>query len=105
MVENSVASDFVVGRSGLGDAIIELKGTDVGHAVNQVEATLLMWHQEHLRSGRIAGLIVCAQYPRIDTKIQRMKQRFAKNYQAPLHIVTRNPEVKLERVLSFDGPF
>ena len=26
----------------------------------------------------MAGLVICAQYPRIDTKIQRMKDRMAK---------------------------
>jgi 2C-methyl-D-erythritol 2,4-cyclodiphosphate synthase len=104
MVQSSVASDYVVSQSKSGDVVVELKGTDVDHAVKQVEATMQLWESQGYRCGKIAGLVVCTQYPRIDTRIQRMKAHMAKKYGAPLHVQTRNREYDFARVLEFTGP-
>lgn len=104
LVDNSLASDWVVSKDQVGDVFIELKGKDVEHGTKQVMETARFWKHNGLTHGRLAGLIVCTQYPRIDTKIQRAKQSFAKLYQGPLHVITKNSEFRLEKVLAFDGP-
>lgn len=104
LVEGSPASDWVVSRQQLGDVIVELKGTDVSHAITQVTATAALWENSDRRCGALAALIVCSQYPRIATGIQRAKERFKREYRAPLHVVSRNREYRFELVLSFEGP-
>lgn len=104
LVRNAVASDWVISRDKVGDVIVELKGKDVDHAVQQIWATAELWRRKGLRMGRLAGLVVCNQYPSIDTKIQRAKLALARAFQAPLHVVCGNYEYSVENVLSFKGP-
>ena len=105
MVENKVAADFVVSKINVGDLIVELKGTDVTHGAEQVLATAEGVGNCTQQRGPMAGLIVCRQYPRVDTKIQRLRNTFAKKFKGPIHVVTKNTEFDFERVLSFQGPF
>lgn len=105
LVKNQVASDWVVSLQNRGDVVIELKGTDTEHAAAQILATAKLWHEQSLRQGALAGLIVCAQRPRFDSKIRRAAQTLSNLYKAPLHVVTRNAEFDFEKVLAFDGPF
>jgi hypothetical protein len=103
MVQTS-AADWIVTKIPVGDVIIELKGKDVHHAVSQIHATARFWHKHKLFVGKIAALIVCKQYPRASTAVQRSQSSFAKTYRGPLHVVTKNYEYEFERVLSFEGP-
>lgn len=105
LLVNETASDWVLSKKNIGDVIVELKGRDVDHAVEQVTATADFWKEKGFSNGHMAALIVCAQYPRIDTKIQRATQAFSKKHKAPLHVVSRNSEYLFNDVLRFDGPF
>lgn len=94
LIKGSGASDWIVSKANCVDVVIELKGRDVDHAVEQIEATMRFWsnHASRGENTKLAALIVCAQYPRIDTKIQQAKHRLARGHGAPLHIRTRNGE-------------
>ena len=105
LVRNRVAADFVVSAVETGDVVVELKGKDVVHAVEQILETASELATCERKRGPFGGLVVCNQYPRIDTKIQKLKAQFAKVYKGPVHVVTKNYEFRLERVLSFAGPF
>jgi hypothetical protein len=105
LIQNAVACDYVVSKEKLGDLVIELKGCDVNHAVDQIQSTAKYWEEKKLREGKIAALIVCSKYPRFDTKIAKFATAFAKQYKGPLHVVTKNQEYQIERVLDFSGPF
>lgn len=99
-----IACDFVATEISSGDVFIELKGSDVDHAVRQIDATLEDWRQKGW-SGRVfSGLVVCTRYPRQDTKIQRMRSRFARRYGAALHVVRHGHEFEFCRLLAMDGP-
>lgn len=104
LVKHQISADYVVSCVDVGDVIVELKGKDVVHAVEQVVATANFMRSCSKTRGPIAGLVVCAQYPRIDTTIQRMMSKFKKGFNAPLHVVTKNYEFQIGKVLSFDGP-
>lgn len=104
LIKDEVASDWVVSRPQIGDVIVELKGKDVDHAVTQIQATAKYWTEKALLEGKLAGLVVATQYPRIDTKIQRAATALARSFNAPLHVVTKNYEFEIENVLSFKGP-
>jgi hypothetical protein len=101
LLHNTIASDWVVSKYKCGDVIVELKGADVNHAVEQVVATAEYWELHELRNGKLAGLIVCSKYPRFDTKVQRAQQKFATKYKAPLHVVTKNSEYMFADVFTF----
>ena len=92
-------------RPGFGDVIVELKGTDVDHAVRQVEATAAHWSSNGYKVGRLGAIIVAKQYPKISTNVRKAQERFASTYRSPLHVVTKNYEGTLEMVLSFSGPY
>lgn len=104
LVVHTLASDWVVSKPTVGDVVVELKGKDVNHAIKQIVSTLSYWKKEGLSNGKLAGLIVCTQYPKISTTVQKAQELIAKDYKAPLHVVTKNYEYKLENVLSFKGP-
>ncbi len=88
---NMLAADFIV-CGPEGDVITELKGSDVGHAVDQILSTFDTWSKEEASSHKICGLIVCSRVPRFDTKIQRAKVSVAKRFKARLHVCSRNQE-------------
>ena len=104
VTHNETAADWVVSKENVGDVVIELKGRDVDHAVQQVRATADFWRDQGLRIGQIAGLIVARQYPRSSTRVQRAQQAFARSFRGALHVATSNSEFQIERVLEFDGP-
>ncbi|HTW79748.1 MAG TPA: hypothetical protein VME23_09425 [Terracidiphilus sp.] len=72
------AADFVVSMPRLVDVIVELKGKNVDHAVEQIESSRLFWktHGEHAANQLIGAWILCAQYPRASQKIKRYEERF-----------------------------
>lgn len=105
LVVNETASDWVIAKPGSGDVVIELKGCDVDRAVEQIDATMQYLERNNMRNGVMGGLIVCSRYPKIDSKIQLARQRIAKKFKSPLHIVTRNHEYSFDVLVSFKGPF
>ncbi|HEX8662846.1 MAG TPA: hypothetical protein VF744_02305 [Beijerinckiaceae bacterium] len=104
VVKNQLAADWVVSRANIGDVIIELKGRHVEHAVRQIRATAGFLTDGDYREGRLAGLVVCTQFPKASTTVQRAQAEFARAFKGPLHVVTQNLEYAFENVLSFKGP-
>src|SRR5688572_5679216 len=92
VVVNAMSADWVVSRNQVGDVLIELKGRNVEHAVKQIRATAEFLTEGGFREGQIAGLIVCSQFPKASTSVQRAQAEFAKNFKGPLHVVTKNYE-------------
>lgn len=104
LLKNKTSSDYVVSKPKVGDVVIELKGCDVDHAVEQVKSTMDFWVKNGFNNGLFSALIVCTRYPKVDTKIQRAKLALAKIHKSPLHIVTQNLEYDFDALLSFRGP-
>lgn len=105
LVKNKTASDWAISKHGVGNVVIELKGSDVAHAVKQIKETLDFLRCSEYMGAKCGALVVCSKYPKIDTKIQRAKQLIAETHKAPLHIVTKNEEYEFDALLSFSGPF
>jgi hypothetical protein len=101
VVSGSVACDWIVEKVGVGRIAVELKGSDVDHAAEQIEQALLFLRATGLMDVRVAGLIVCSRYPSFDTKVQRLKQRMAKLWGAPLTVKTDGRNLSFEALLSF----
>lgn len=104
LVVNATCADWMLAKDDVGNVVVELKGSDVDHAIEQVFAATRYAKSNGLLAGGVAGLVICTQHPGIDTKIQRAKNKFAKDFQGPLHSKCGGGEFEFERVLSFDGP-
>jgi hypothetical protein len=103
LIKNSIACDWLISNEAVGDVLIELKGCDVAHAVEQILATAEYIDKNKISVGKKAGLIICSKYPRIDTKVQKHKIAFAKKYNAPLHIVNNSGEFTFTNLFKFSG--
>lgn len=103
LILNSIACDWLISNKSIGDVLIELKGCDVDHAVEQIMSTAEYIDSNKISAGKKAGLIICSKYPRIDTKVQRYKAAFAKKYRAPLHIVNNGGEFDFINLFKFSG--
>lgn len=113
LVENILCADYVVCKSDVGSVVVELKGTDVEHAVDQIDATICMLKNcgAPKRLGKskvsqlpVAGLVVCSRYPRASTTFQKKQKKFAAKHRSPLHCISGKGEFVFEKVLSFSGP-
>lgn len=104
LIKNEISSDYVVRKAEVGNVIIELKGMDVDHAVEQILATARYWKKNGYKNSPVAGLVVCSRKPSFDTKVQRHRSKFAKEFNGPLHVVSHNDEFVFERVLAQGGP-
>jgi len=102
----ATACDYIISKSKKADLLIELKGIDVKHAVEQISATAALWDSSGVREGAIAGLIVCSRLPnpRFSTNIQRARSSFLARYKGPLHVVDKNNKYEFDKVLSINGP-
>jgi len=113
LIDNQLCADYVVSKDQVGSVVVELKGTDIEHAVDQIDATITIMKtcgsprskdKKNLSQLPIAGLVVCSKYPRADTSFQKKQKKFVAKHKVPLHCVSGKGEFSLEKVLSFSGP-
>jgi hypothetical protein len=105
LVKNGPRADYLVSKVGVASAIIELKGTDVAHACDQLFASVVHANVVPLIEGSYGFLIVCRRYPRFDSFVAKAKDNASKRYKAGFHVVAKNLEFDIERVVAIDGPF
>jgi hypothetical protein len=72
---STAKADFIVLKPGVVDVIVELKGKDIAHAVEQIIATLVRWKDASPLSKKIGGLIVFTRCPVRAAEIGDMKKR------------------------------
>jgi hypothetical protein len=107
LVKGTTCADWLVVKNDTGSIVIELKGRDVDHALDQVEAAISYAQNRGIYPSPWAALIVCTgrpTHPAFTTKLQRVKERFMKKFRAPIHIVCGNYDYDIGNVLSFRGP-
>ena len=104
LVINKTAADWMLSKNNAGDVILELKGRDVGHALEQVHATAEFAVAEGINQKKIAALVLCTEHPGISTKMQIAMAKFSNTYKGPIHVRNRDGEFVFEHVLSFNGP-
>ena len=73
---------------------IELKGSDIGKAVSQLENTLTRLSRDPVRQ-RKSCHVICSRVPRAGTDVQIAKTRFLRQYAASLNFKTREATVRL----------
>jgi hypothetical protein len=73
-------ADYILSKLGSIDVIIELKGKDIDHAIEQIVATLIRWKQTPPFSSKIGGLIVFTRCPMRAAEIGDMKKRLLRKH-------------------------
>jgi hypothetical protein len=68
-------ADYIVSKPSVVDVIVELKGQDIDHAVEQIVTTLVKWKKAPPFSNKIGGLIVFTRCPMRAAEIGDMKKR------------------------------
>ncbi|MCP1116925.1 hypothetical protein [Robbsia andropogonis] len=104
LIKQKTAADWILTKPQVGHLVVELKGTDVDHAVLQILATAKVAAARAERDEKLGGLIACARYPRVDTKIQRGKQKFSDQFGGPLRVVTKDEEFSFELLVGAEEP-
>lgn len=100
VIKNATAADFVVSKETVGDLIIELKGKDVKHAMEQIMATASYLREHEVTAGRVGGVVVCKEYPKTTTTIQTLKMGLKKRFDCPVKVFTKDgPEIEFETSL------
>jgi hypothetical protein len=87
-------ADYIVSKPGLVDVIVELKGSDIMAAVEQIVATITVWRKNERYSGKIGALIVSskgASHPDTQTKFLLQQKHFKKHGIKLKHVAAPNP--------------
>jgi hypothetical protein len=101
MITEGIRADYVVAHPKLVDVIVELKGSDVPHAVQQICATVPVWQQHSLAGANHAALIVRGQgvHPLTSLLTEKLTRRFQKEFKMKLLIETRNRDYEFTEFL------
>lgn len=107
IVKEQTACDWMVEKKEYGGVLIELKGCDVSHAIDQIEAAFIILKTRKILPPKSAALIICKNppsHPSFTTKLQRTKNKLLKSYKAPLHVITGNHEMVFENLFRCSNP-
>lgn len=75
---------------------VELKGTDVAHALKQLDGTILKLTDKANKTKKVFAYVVCTNIaPQISGFVQKMKAKFFTQYKAKLDIRERRLETKI----------
>ena len=78
--ETGPKADHVVSKPGVVDVVVELKGKNIEHALEQVLATCTRWKDVPPFSKKLGALIVFSRSPERSATIDNWKKRFLKTY-------------------------
>lgn len=101
VIKQSTACDFIVEKQAVGRLAVELKGCDVAHATQQVEVALNYLKKIGQTDLPVGALIVCTRVPSNDTTVQRMRQKLAKAFRAPLTVRTNGRDLDFDSLIKF----
>ena len=105
LIKEGPRTDYLVSKVGVASVLVELKGSDVGHACEQIFATVSHPSVSPMLEDKLGFLVICRKYPRFDSFVAKAKQRAMKQYKCGFHIVCNWGEFEIERVAAIDGPF
>ncbi len=79
-------ADYIVCKPDVADVIVELKGKDIRHAVEQIAATSRKWKSGAPFSMAIGGLIVFTRCPMNSAEVSDTKKRILKDHKVWLEM-------------------
>jgi len=105
LIKEGVRADYLVSEVGNASVLVELKGCDVSHACEQLLTSAKHHAVKPLMQNRVGFLVICSKYPRFDTIVSKAKQKCMKEYKAGFHVVCKEREFDIEKVVKISGPF
>jgi hypothetical protein len=97
LVTEGARADWIVTKVGVASAVVELKGRDVAHAIDQLFATVDNQKCKELLERPVKLLVVCAKYPSFDTMVARAQIR-ARKLGMSLKVVCRTFDCEIEQL-------
>jgi hypothetical protein len=73
-------ADHIVSKPDVVDVVVELKGKDIDHALEQILATCAKWQEAPRFSKRLGGLVVFSRSPDRSAAIDDWKKRFLQTH-------------------------
>ena len=98
LIVNKTSADKIIKKPGSNASegckalIIELKGTDVEHAVKQLDATICYLKENDSSCRNIAALIVCNSSPTYTEKVRKGQEFLRKKHRISMFATTKNKE-------------
>jgi hypothetical protein len=71
----TIRSDFIICKAGMVDVVVELKGKDIFHAIDQILATVELWRRTPVCSGKLGALIVFTRSPERSTMLETLRTK------------------------------
>lgn len=95
-IKSGIRADCLVQKPSVGQIILEFKGTDIVHAAKQILATAEYLKTRTPDYKKIAGMVICSQYPRFDASFQKYVAKFRKEHGGVLrsHNYTKGKKAK-----------
>lgn len=73
-------ADHIVSKPGVVDVVVELKGKDIDHALEQILATCVKWKEASRFSKQIGGLVVFSRSPDRSAAMDDTRKRFLQTH-------------------------
>jgi hypothetical protein len=104
LVKEGIRCDSLVTKKDCLSVLIELKGTNVQHACNQLFAAVSHPNVNPLIDKKVGFLVICSKYPKFDTFVRKAKDRAAKQFRSGFHVVCNQGTFDIENVVKISGP-
>jgi hypothetical protein len=101
LITSGERADYIVAHPEIVDVIVELKGSDVSKAIDQIRATRPVWLSCGFAGKQHAALVVRGKgiHPNLQTNIERWKREFRKTLKIKLIVETCNRDYEFTEFL------
>lgn len=105
LITEGERADYIVAHSRVVDVVVELKGSDVSKAIDQIRATRLVWILHEMAGKKLAALVVRGQgiHPKTTASVDRWQREFRKTFKMKLLVETRNRDYEFIEFLLPEG--
>ena len=103
LITDGPRADYLVTKDKCCSVLIELKGTDVNHACEQLFSSALNDSVKSLCEKRLGFLVICSRFPRFDTYVLKAKTRASKEFKAGFQVICNHGEFDIEKLCSISG--
>lgn len=90
VVKHATGADWLLIKENNGThLIIELKGRNVEHAIDQLRATTQFLICHGIDTQKISAVVICRQYPHASTLLQRKEAAYTREFRVPIRFASK----------------
>jgi len=79
-------ADFVVSKPSVVDVIVEIKGSNIDHAIKQIISTAERWRQAAARPTMVGGLVIFTHSPESSASLANKKRKLRDKHRIHLEV-------------------